>query len=89
MATVIDAIRRRLQRLGWSVRDMKVVTLAGSRLWLISARRRGQTFSAQGETQREALGCAWRLAQRLHPAIRKASMILPFPGRRAICSRAG
>ena len=89
MTTMIDGIQRRLQRAGWTARDVKVVTLDGSTLWLVSARRKGQSFSAQSETHGQAWKLAWRLAKQLHLTGGKPSMIVPFRKRSAMYGRAG
>ena len=44
---------------------MKFVTLDGSILWLVSAKRNGHSYSVQSETHRGAWTLAWRLAQQL------------------------
>jgi hypothetical protein len=89
MTGVVDAIRRRLQRYGWSARDANFATLGGGTLWLVSVRRKGQSFSAQGETQREAWKLAWRLGKQLHLTEGERVMVVPFRGRLATYSRAG
>jgi hypothetical protein len=89
MAGVIDAIRRQLQRSGCSTRDAKVTMHDGSTRWLVSVRRRGQRFSAQGETQRETWELAWHLAKQLHLTAGERVMTVPFRGRSATYCRAG
>jgi hypothetical protein len=89
MTNVIEVIRKRFQQSGWSVRDGKLETLAGGMLWMVSARRKSQVFSAQGETQREAWKSAWHLAKQLHVTAGRPPMIVSFPGRHAAYRRAG
>ncbi len=88
MNAVSDEIRRRLRQFGWSARAVKVVTLDGSILWLVSARRTGHSYSVQSETHGRAWKLAWRLAKRLHLTARKPRMILPLAGRSTMHRRA-
>jgi hypothetical protein len=89
MDTVIDTIRKRLRRSGWSTGDAKLVTLDGGVIWAVTARRNDQFFSAQGETQVGAWEAAWQMAEHLHGLGRESPGIVPLRRRTSVVGRAG
>jgi hypothetical protein len=89
MLTLVEEIQQQFEQSGWSAGDAKFVTLNGGTLWLVSARRKGHSFSAQGVTQREAWRLAWQLAAQLRLAGEKPAMIVPLRRPAVACRCAG
>ena len=65
MAASLGPTRDEDAYLGWTLRNSVFVALDGRKVWVVSARRNGHSFSVQGTTREEAREAAQQLARRL------------------------
>jgi hypothetical protein len=87
MTLKIETTRKRLRHLGWSAAGVPFETLKGRKVWVVSVRRNGQSFSVQGSTPLAAWEAAARLAELLHNQEGDPPAILRFPRLRPLRTR--